>query len=170
MNFPSEKLRNYVCLHNVQAVFVVSDSVDWGRDIQVVFVSNPLQCLQLSIKFHPTLYLFMAYLQSLIHLQILCDILRTGGLPGGEIKSQPPLYFAHDDLKYQVSFPRPQSCVNHLLQSLFTVNVFTEIRVHSLLNVLAWAHLGLLYNLSSTGMDDKCFVGENHRGYNCSFH
>ena len=62
MNFPSEKLRNYVCLHNVQAVFVVSDSVDWGRDIQVVFVSNPLQCLQLSIKFHPTLYLFMAYL------------------------------------------------------------------------------------------------------------
>ncbi|KAG6631633.1 uncharacterized protein YKR070W isoform X4 [Carya illinoinensis] len=51
----------------VQAAFVVSDSVDWSRDIQV-----------------------------------LCDILRTGGLPGREIGNQPPLYFAHDDLKYQL--------------------------------------------------------------------
>ncbi|KAF9597901.1 hypothetical protein IFM89_022262 [Coptis chinensis] len=52
----------------VQAAFVVSDSVDWSRDIQV-----------------------------------LCDILRTGGLPGREISHQPPLYFASDDLEYQVS-------------------------------------------------------------------
>ncbi|XVE79693.1 hypothetical protein DITRI_Ditri14bG0078400 [Diplodiscus trichospermus] len=54
----------------VQAAFVVSDSVDWSRDIQV-----------------------------------LCDILRTGGLPGSEEGPQPPLYFAHDDLKYQGAFP-----------------------------------------------------------------
>lgn len=54
----------------VEAVFVVSDSVDWSRDIQV-----------------------------------LCDILRTGGLPGKEIAHQPPLFFANDDLAYQALFP-----------------------------------------------------------------
>ncbi|CAI9778807.1 unnamed protein product [Fraxinus pennsylvanica] len=54
----------------VKAVFIVSDSVDWSRDIQV-----------------------------------LCDILSTGGLPGREIASQPPLYFANDDLSYQGLFP-----------------------------------------------------------------
>ncbi|XP_052873904.1 uncharacterized protein YKR070W-like isoform X1 [Gossypium arboreum] len=54
----------------VQAAFIVSDSVDWSRDIQV-----------------------------------LCDILRTGGLPASEEGPQPPLYFAHDDLKYQGAFP-----------------------------------------------------------------
>ncbi|OMO67583.1 HAD-superfamily hydrolase, subfamily IIA, CECR5 [Corchorus capsularis] len=53
----------------VQAAFVVSDSVDWSRDVQV-----------------------------------LCDILRTGGLPGSEEGPQPPLFFAHDDLKYQGAF------------------------------------------------------------------
>ncbi|CAI0541920.1 unnamed protein product [Linum tenue] len=57
-----------ICSQRVQAVFVVSDSIDWSRDIQV-----------------------------------LCDILRTGGLPGREIGHQPQLYFAHDDLAYQVS-------------------------------------------------------------------
>lgn len=64
--------RNYVRSQNVRAVFIVSDSVDWGRDIQV-----------------------------------LCDILRAGGLPGGEPGCQPHLYFAHDDLKYQIG------CVPH---------------------------------------------------------
>ncbi|KAL2899326.1 hypothetical protein RDABS01_024408 [Bienertia sinuspersici] len=68
--FPSVELKNYVCSQRVSAVFVVSDPVDWSRDIQV-----------------------------------LCDILRTGGLPGGEIGSQPLLYFAHDDLKYQAGSP-----------------------------------------------------------------
>ncbi|CAL1403618.1 unnamed protein product [Linum trigynum] len=58
------------CSQRVQAVFVVSDSIDWSRDIQV-----------------------------------LCDILRTGGLPGREIGHQPQLYFAHDDLAYQAAFP-----------------------------------------------------------------
>lgn len=58
------------CLQRVQAAFVVSDSVDWSRD-----------------------------------LQVLCDILRTGGLPGREIAHQPPLFFANDDLKYQAVFP-----------------------------------------------------------------
>ncbi|KAK3012463.1 hypothetical protein RJ639_007974, partial [Escallonia herrerae] len=62
-------LRKNAYLERVQAVFIVSDSVDWSRDIQV-----------------------------------LCDILRTGGLPGREISYQPPLYFAHDDLAYQVGF------------------------------------------------------------------
>ncbi|KAJ6909446.1 hypothetical protein NC652_020435 [Populus alba x Populus x berolinensis] len=50
----------------VKAVFVVSDPVDWGRDIQV-----------------------------------LCDVLRCGGLPGQENGHQPPLYFASDDLEYK---------------------------------------------------------------------
>ncbi|WCJ41127.1 hydrolase family protein / HAD-superfamily protein [Euphorbia peplus] len=54
----------------VQAAFIVSDSVDWSRDIQV-----------------------------------LCDILRTGGLPGRELGHQPLLYFANDDLAYQATFP-----------------------------------------------------------------
>ncbi|XP_056168920.1 uncharacterized protein YKR070W-like isoform X2 [Syzygium oleosum] len=54
----------------VQAAFVVSDPVDWGRDIQV-----------------------------------LCDILRSGGLPGQSGGHQPPLYFAADDLEYQAAFP-----------------------------------------------------------------
>ncbi|XAR60501.1 hypothetical protein NMG60_11033910 [Bertholletia excelsa] len=66
----NSSLRSIVCSQRVQAVFIVSDSVDWSRDIQV-----------------------------------LCDILRTGGLPGKEIAHQPPLYFSHDDLHYQAEFP-----------------------------------------------------------------
>ncbi|KAM7496669.1 hypothetical protein LguiA_021083 [Lonicera macranthoides] len=62
--------KDKVCSQRVQAAFIVSDSVDWSRDIQV-----------------------------------LCDILRTGGLPGREIAHQPTLYFAHDDLEYQSLFP-----------------------------------------------------------------
>ncbi|KAL0460254.1 UNVERIFIED_CONTAM: Mitogen-activated protein kinaseNTF6 [Sesamum latifolium] len=62
--------KNDPCSQRVEAVFIVSDSVDWSRDIQV-----------------------------------LCDILSTGGLPGREISSQPPLYFANDDLSYQGLFP-----------------------------------------------------------------
>ncbi|XP_068644122.1 mitochondrial hydrolase YKR070W [Aristolochia californica] len=55
----------------VKAAFVVSDPVDWSRDIQV-----------------------------------LCDILRSGGLPGkGVGHHQPDLYFAADDLEYQAAFP-----------------------------------------------------------------
>ncbi|KAF7152035.1 hypothetical protein RHSIM_Rhsim01G0222900 [Rhododendron simsii] len=63
-------IRSSVCSQRVQAAFVVSDSIDWSRDIQV-----------------------------------LCDILRTGGLPGSKIAHQPPLYFASDDLEYQAVFP-----------------------------------------------------------------
>ncbi|XP_048444648.1 uncharacterized protein YKR070W isoform X2 [Pyrus x bretschneideri] len=62
--------KDLVLSQRVQAAFVVSDSVDWSRDIQV-----------------------------------LCDILRTGGLPGRGIGHQPQLYFAHDDLAYQAAFP-----------------------------------------------------------------
>lgn len=60
-------IRSTACTQRVQAAFIVSDSVDWSRDIQV-----------------------------------LCDILRTGGLPGREIAQKPSLYFANDDLEYQV--------------------------------------------------------------------
>ncbi|KAL5800156.1 hypothetical protein ACOSQ4_033040 [Xanthoceras sorbifolium] len=59
-----------VSSERVKAAFVVSDPVDWGRDIQV-----------------------------------LCDILRSGGLPGRASGHQPPLYFAADDLEYQAAFP-----------------------------------------------------------------
>ncbi|XP_011027034.1 PREDICTED: uncharacterized protein YKR070W-like isoform X2 [Populus euphratica] len=61
-----------VSSETVKAVFVVSDPVDWGRDIQV-----------------------------------LCDVLSCGGLPGQENghQPQPPLYFAADDLEYQAAFP-----------------------------------------------------------------
>ncbi|XP_059626710.1 uncharacterized protein YKR070W isoform X2 [Cornus florida] len=62
--------RNDASPQRVHAAFIVSDSVDWSRDIQV-----------------------------------LCDVLRTGGLPGREIAHQPPLYFASDDLEYQALFP-----------------------------------------------------------------
>ncbi|KAK4430855.1 putative CDP-alcohol phosphatidyltransferase class-I family protein C22A12.08c [Sesamum alatum] len=58
------------CSQKVKAAFVVSDPVDWGRDIQV-----------------------------------LCDILTSGGVPGEENGQQPPLYFAADDLQYQAAFP-----------------------------------------------------------------
>ncbi|KAI6685732.1 hypothetical protein NL676_031645 [Syzygium grande] len=54
----------------VKAAFIVSDSVDWSRDIQV-----------------------------------LCDLLRTGGLPGRGTGKQPHLFFANDDLEYQATFP-----------------------------------------------------------------
>ncbi|XVE68983.1 hypothetical protein DITRI_Ditri09bG0113900 [Diplodiscus trichospermus] len=54
-----------VSLERIKAAFVVSDPVDWGRDIQV-----------------------------------LCDVLRFGGLPGDANGKQPPLYFAADDLEY----------------------------------------------------------------------
>ncbi|CAA2996708.1 uncharacterized CDP-alcohol phosphatidyltransferase class-I family [Olea europaea subsp. europaea] len=71
-NGPSREMAtiNDPCSQRVKAVFIVSDSVDWSRDVQV-----------------------------------LCDILSTGGLPGREIASQPPLYFANDDLSYQGLFP-----------------------------------------------------------------
>ncbi|KAL0926242.1 hypothetical protein M5K25_002456 [Dendrobium thyrsiflorum] len=54
----------------VKGTFIVSDPVDWGRDIQV-----------------------------------LCDILSCGGLPGKAKGHQPALYFASDDLEYQAAFP-----------------------------------------------------------------
>ncbi|XP_024990789.1 uncharacterized protein YKR070W [Cynara cardunculus var. scolymus] len=59
-----------VTSERVKAAFVVSDPVDWGRDIQV-----------------------------------LCDILRSGGLPGERSQHQPHMYFAADDLEYQAAFP-----------------------------------------------------------------
>ncbi|KAJ3699473.1 hypothetical protein LUZ61_003178 [Rhynchospora tenuis] len=75
----------------VKGVFVISDPVDWSRDIQV-----------------------------------LCDILRTGGLPGQEKGDQPALYFASDDLEYQAAFPAERlgmGAFRIALESIFnTVN------------------------------------------------
>ncbi|XP_024031786.1 uncharacterized protein YKR070W isoform X1 [Morus notabilis] len=84
-------IRDEICSQRVQAVFIVSDSVDWSRDIQV-----------------------------------LCDILRTGGLPGREVGHQPPLYFAHDDLTYQAAFPSERfgmGAFRIALESVFSSNV-----------------------------------------------
>ncbi|KAL8218223.1 hypothetical protein R6Q57_021596 [Mikania cordata] len=67
----SERVLSFdVTTERVKAAFVVSDPVDWGRDIQV-----------------------------------LCDILRSGGLPGDKSEHQPHMYFAADDLEYQAVFP-----------------------------------------------------------------
>lgn len=48
--------------------------------------------------------LFTKFIYLSIHElhQVLCDILRSGGLPGQANGQQPPLYFAADDLEYQV--------------------------------------------------------------------
>ncbi|KAF1859492.1 hypothetical protein Lal_00010076 [Lupinus albus] len=62
--------RNDVFSERIKAAFIVSDPVDWSRDIQV-----------------------------------LCDILKTGGLPGRNVGPQPHLYFANDDLEYQECSP-----------------------------------------------------------------
>ncbi|KAI8029236.1 Uncharacterized protein YKR070W [Camellia lanceoleosa] len=62
--------RYNVFSESVKAAFVISDPVDWGRDIQV-----------------------------------LCDILRSRGLPAENNRHQPALYFAADDLEYQAAFP-----------------------------------------------------------------
>jgi hypothetical protein len=37
-----------------------------------------------------------------LYVKVLCDILSTGGLPGNGKGDQPSLYFAADDLEYQV--------------------------------------------------------------------
>ncbi|KAL5581156.1 hypothetical protein UlMin_013598 [Ulmus minor] len=88
-------LRNNVHSQRVQAVFIVSDSVDWSRDIQV-----------------------------------LCDILRTGGLPGREIGHQPQLYFAHDDLLYQGAFPTERFGMGAFRIALEAV--FNRVHTHTL--------------------------------------
>ncbi|KAL2555492.1 hydrolase family protein/HAD-superfamily protein [Forsythia ovata] len=73
-NWPRNSPKSVSCPNviseKVKAAFVVSDPVDWGRNIQV-----------------------------------LCDILTSGGLPGEKHGCQPPLYFAADDLQYQAAFP-----------------------------------------------------------------
>eukprot|EP00897_Mesotaenium_endlicherianum_P002182 jgi/Mesen1/1992/ME000147S01087 len=71
----------------IEGVFVCSDPVDWGRD-----------------------------------LQVLCDVLRSGGLPGTTGGEQPHIYFAADDFEYQAKFAVPRfgmGAFRHALQSLF---------------------------------------------------
>ncbi|XP_057954778.1 uncharacterized protein YKR070W-like isoform X2 [Malania oleifera] len=92
---------NSINSQRVQAAFIVSDSVDWSRDIQV-----------------------------------LCDILRTGGLPGRDIGRQPPLYIANDDLEYQAAFPSERlgmGAFRIALESIFN-------RIHS--NALEYTSFG----------------------------
>ncbi|KAG0598629.1 hypothetical protein M758_12G089100 [Ceratodon purpureus] len=59
----------------IAAVFVCSDPVDWGGD-----------------------------------LQVLCDVLRSGGLPGNVDSNipQPPIFFAADDFEYPAKFSVPR--------------------------------------------------------------
>ncbi|KAK2370903.1 hydrolase family protein / HAD-superfamily protein [Trifolium repens] len=79
----------------VQAAFIVSDPVDWSRDIQV-----------------------------------LCDILKTGGLPGRNVGMQPHLYFANDDLEYQTKFPSERLGMGAFRIAL--ESIFNRTHTHSL--------------------------------------
>ncbi|TKV96736.1 hypothetical protein SEVIR_9G449100v4 [Setaria viridis] len=79
----------------VKGVFVVSDPVDWGRDLQVLF-----------------------------------DILSTGGLPGSGKGDQPPLYFAADDLEYQAAFPSERLGMGAFRIAL--ESIFNQINDHPL--------------------------------------
>ncbi|KAL5210645.1 hypothetical protein ABZP36_006268 [Zizania latifolia] len=79
----------------VKGVFVLSDPVDWGRD-----------------------------------LQVLCDILLTGGLPGSGRGDQPPLYFASDDLEYQAKFPSERLGMGAFRIAL--ESIFNQVNVHQL--------------------------------------
>ncbi|TKY48481.1 HAD-superfamily hydrolase, subfamily IIA [Spatholobus suberectus] len=87
--------RNDVFSKRVQAAFVVSDPVDWSRDIQV-----------------------------------LCDILKTGGLPGRNVGPQPHIYFANDDLEYQTKFPSERLGMGAFRIAL--ESIFSRIHPHSL--------------------------------------
>ncbi|KAL5217497.1 hypothetical protein ABZP36_018181 [Zizania latifolia] len=79
----------------VKGVFVLSDPVDWGRD-----------------------------------LQVLCDILSTGGLPGSGRGDQPPLYFASDDLEYQAAFPSERLGMGAFRIAL--ESIFNQVNDHQL--------------------------------------
>lgn len=72
----------------VEAIFVLSDPVDWGRDIQV-----------------------------------LCDVLRSGGVPGGRERegAQPELVWAADDFEYQAKFSVPRFGMGAFLLALKTL-------------------------------------------------
>ncbi|KAK9123773.1 hypothetical protein Sjap_013375 [Stephania japonica] len=98
----------HVPSERVQAVFVVSDPVDWSRDIQSpCFISSCSQSGGLvSFKLDDYSILDDSFSElkkyNMFFILVLCDILRTGGLPGTGTEHQPPLYFASDDLLYQV--------------------------------------------------------------------
>uniref|UniRef100_A0A0E0KC79 Uncharacterized protein n=1 Tax=Oryza punctata TaxID=4537 RepID=A0A0E0KC79_ORYPU len=96
-NLMSEKVHpSYdVFEERVKGVFVVSDPVDWGRD-----------------------------------LQVLCDILSTGGLPGSGRGDQPPLYFASDDLEYQAAFPSERLGMGAFRIAL--ESIFNQVNDHQL--------------------------------------
>ncbi|KAL2332072.1 hypothetical protein Fmac_019653 [Flemingia macrophylla] len=94
-NFNESIHKNDVFSKRVQAAFVVSDPVDWSRDIQV-----------------------------------LCDILKTGGLPGRNVGPQPHIYFANDDLEYQTKFPSERLGMGAFRIAL--ESIFNRIHSHSL--------------------------------------
>ncbi|KAK9741485.1 hypothetical protein RND81_03G109500 [Saponaria officinalis] len=126
-----------VYTEKVKAAFVVSDPVDWGRDIQV-----------------------------------LCDILRSGGLPGQENGDQPALYFAADDLEYQAEFPVKRlgrGAFRIALESVFnsihhTPLVYTTYgKPESIVFENAEATLKELH--SSCTMGDDMYANENDSPY-----
>ncbi|XP_006649887.1 uncharacterized protein YKR070W isoform X1 [Oryza brachyantha] len=96
-NLMSEKVHpSYdVFEERVKGVLIVSDPVDWGRD-----------------------------------LQVLCDILSTGGLPGSGRRDQPPLYFAADDLEYQAAFPSERLGMGAFRIAL--ESIFNQVNDHQL--------------------------------------
>ncbi|XP_020224406.1 uncharacterized protein YKR070W [Cajanus cajan] len=94
-NFNESICRDDVFSKRVQAAFVVSDPVDWSRDIQV-----------------------------------LCDILKTGGLPGRNVGPQPHIYFANDDLEYQTKFPSERLGMGAFRIAL--ESIFNRIHPHTL--------------------------------------
>ncbi|KAK4385846.1 putative CDP-alcohol phosphatidyltransferase class-I family protein C22A12.08c [Sesamum angolense] len=94
------------CSQKVKAAFVVSDPVDWGRDIQSQRLYSET-LLKISLVKSKTIIasgVAITAIQSYI-VKWLCDILTSGGVPGEENGQQPPLYFAADDLQYQAAFP-----------------------------------------------------------------
>ena len=92
-----------VVREKVKAAFVISDPVDWGRDIQANH-SYRLEYKKLAVFSWRTVAVEISFNIFFFYelKQVLCDILTSGGLPGKENGHQPPLYFAADDLEYQV--------------------------------------------------------------------
>ncbi|KAL8129879.1 hypothetical protein V2J09_019034 [Rumex salicifolius] len=129
-DFDETDKREYISSQRVHAVFIVSDSVDWSLDIQV-----------------------------------LCDILRTGGLPGREVEVgfQPLVYFAHDDLKYQAKFPTERFGMGAFRIAL--ESIFNSIHPNPLQYTAVGKPNALAFKNAETVITELCnsrFVNQDH--------